>query len=187
MLKIIKLVVTVLFISFISKTPVEASTYPPNLTKYQVNLLHTTFLIAKQVNQHPFTMQSILITESAIGKQRSYNNNGSYGIMQVGIAATYSVFDHFPNIKHKYFKHDSVINMSSIRKLLITNNDANIEIACYYFKELLDLSRGEVKIAVSKYNSGPYSNWYNVEYVHQIKYNHYLSTQYDTRYGIGDK
>jgi hypothetical protein len=161
---------------FIPPVCADAKTYPPNLTSVQKYTLHEGYIIGNKILHRPYLVQAALLTESSLGARRSQSS--SIGDMQIKVVAAQSVFNHYPSIKYKYLKHHSINNISMIVHLLNIPAD-NIELGTYYLKWLITEAHGNINKAISWYNTGRYTPYYNVDYVSRIRYNERVVKQYD--------
>lgn len=105
---------------------------------------------------YPETIQAIAMQETHAGsygdgigdKTSKYK---SYGIMQVKIPTARFVFTHFNHVQERYFDHQP--SDEEIIDLLLTNNEANIDIASKNFALMIKYTKNW-KHAVLAYNQG---------------------------------
>jgi len=133
-----------------------------NFTDEQSHILKVAREVGAEIG-YPETMQAIALQETQAG---NYGNRigdvnesvgkRSYGVMQVKVATTRFVFNNFPAIKDQYFGTRKIRNIADeeIIVLLMTNDEACIEIATLNFKKMLDFSGGAWSRAVAAYNGG---------------------------------
>lgn len=111
---------------------------------------------------NPYELQAIMLVESKGGMHPSLVNNPkapialqSVGLMQVQVATARSMMTRFfPSIREEYFPGRTKISDSEIKKLLLTNHEANITIAAYVFKLYLEMCNGNKQKAIVAYNVG---------------------------------
>jgi len=112
---------------------------------------------------YPETLQAIALQEThaghygnRIGDVNEKVGKRSYGIMQVKVATARFVFNNFKYIKDQYFGNRKIRNIRAeeIIVLLMSNDEACMEIAALNFKKMLDFAGGEWSRAVAAYNGG---------------------------------
>jgi len=112
---------------------------------------------------YPETLQAIALQEThaghygnRIGDVNEAVGKRSYGIMQVKVATARFVFNNYPYLKDQYFGNRKIRNITSeeIIVLLMSNDEACMEIAAMNLQKMLDFSGGEWSKAVAAYNAG---------------------------------
>lgn len=134
-----------------------------NATGYDVlsSNLSKAFEIGSKVG-NPYELQAIMLVESKGGMHHTLVNNPkaplaqqSVGLMQVQVATARSMMTRFfPFLREEYFPGKTKISDAEIKKLLLTNHEANITIAAYVFKLYLEMCNGNKQKAVVAYNVG---------------------------------
>lgn len=125
-------------------------------------LLLREILISQGLSEHIETLQAIMMVETragtggSIGLPNAHPSLRSYGLMQVTIPTARVMFRDFPELIEQFFgKRDlKNINDREIKKLLLTNNTANIILGITVFTLYLKMVNGEWSRAVAAYNMG---------------------------------
>lgn len=131
--------------------------------KPQVKLLKLAFKYGSEVG-YPETIEAILLQESnagaapLVGDINQPVGRRSYGRMQIKVAEARNVFNWYPELSKRYFDNrpSSRILDEEIIVLLITNDNANINIASKIFYVKIKQFKGNWAKAIASYNLGTY-------------------------------
>lgn len=133
------------------------------INKNQAKLLKLAFKYGTKIG-YPETLEAILLQESnagtapLVGDVNQSVGRRSYGRMQIKVAEVRNILYWYPELESKYFnnKLPSQILDEEIIVLLLTNDEANIEIASKVFAVKIKESKGNWARAVASYNLGSY-------------------------------
>jgi hypothetical protein len=142
-------------------TPAITNTNKLQFNKKQIALLKIAYKYGSEIG-YPETIQAILLQESnagtanIIGDLNEAVGRRSYGRMQIKVATVRLILPWYPDISKQYFNGRGATSIldEEIIALLLSNDDANIQIAARIFEFKLKESNNNWAKAVAAYNLG---------------------------------